>query len=50
MDYLGDEQRARALYQDFKFKVIAALPPNSAWTLTGRHIEQEIVRIETRSK
>src|SRR6185437_17029722 len=39
MDYLSDEQRARTLYQDFKFRVIAALPPNTAWTLTGRRIE-----------
>jgi uncharacterized protein DUF6166 len=48
MDYLGDEQRARALYQDFKFITIAELPPNQPWTLTGRQIEQEITRIEAR--
>jgi hypothetical protein len=29
MDYFGDEQRVLALYQDFKFRVIAALPPNT---------------------
>ena len=50
MDYLGDEQRALALYQDFKFKVIAALPPNSAWTLTGRQIENTIARMPNRQK
>jgi hypothetical protein len=48
MDYLGDEQRARTLYQDFKFRVIAALPPNTAWTLTGRHIENAIARMPNR--
>jgi hypothetical protein len=41
---------ARALYQHFKFNVILILPMNEAWTLTGSHIEQEIVRIEARSK
>lgn len=48
MDYLGDEQRARALYQDFKFTTIVKLPRNQAWTLTGRQIEIEIARLETR--
>ena len=50
MDYLGDEQRAGALYQDFKFRVIAALPRDSAWTLTGRQIENAIARIRNRQK
>lgn len=50
MDYLGDEQRARELYQDFKFTTIAKLPRNQAWTLTGRQIEQQITRIEARRK
>ena len=51
MDYLGEEP-ARALYQQFKFNVILILilPMNEAWILTGCHIEQEIVRIEARSK
>ena len=48
MDCLGDEQRARALYQDFKFTTIAGLPANQPWTLTGRQIEQEIARIQAR--
>jgi len=42
IDYLGNEERARGLYQGFKFKVIATFPPNSEWTLTGRQIEQAI--------
>ncbi len=48
IDYLGDEGRARGLYQDFKFKVIAAFPTNSEWTLTGRQIESAIARIATK--
>jgi len=50
MDYLGDEQRARALYQEFKFTTIAMLPNNQPWTLTGRQIEQAIMRIEARRR
>jgi hypothetical protein len=50
MDYLGDEQRARALYQDFKFTNIAKLGPNQPWTLTGGQIEQAIRRIEAPRK
>jgi hypothetical protein len=50
MDYLGDEQRARELYQEFKFTTIAELPPNQPWTLTGRQIEQAIAKIEARRK
>jgi hypothetical protein len=45
MDYLGDEARARALYQDFKFRVIAAFSANSDWILTGAQIENALVRI-----
>ncbi len=44
MDYLGDEASARVLYQDFKFRVIAAFPTNSEWTLTGREIEHVLAR------
>ena len=50
MDYLGDEQRARALYQDFKFTTIAKLRPNQPWTLTGEQIEQAIRRIGAQRK
>jgi len=45
LDYLGDEERARALYQDFKFKVVAGFPTNSAWRLTGRQIENAIAKM-----
>jgi len=42
LDYLEDEEQARALYQHFKFRVIAGLPQNAEWTLTGRQIEQAL--------
>jgi len=50
MDYLGDESRVRALYQDFKFKVVAAFPGNSDWTLTGCQIETALSRIAGRAQ
>jgi hypothetical protein len=42
MDYFQSEAAARALYQRFKFKVIAALPQNSRWTLNGSQIESAL--------
>jgi hypothetical protein len=42
LDYLGDEQAARSQYQEFKFRVIAALPRNTDWTLNGRDIESAL--------
>ena len=45
MDYLGVEEQARQLYQQFKFAVIARLEPHSEWMLTGRQIESAIARI-----
>lgn len=50
LDYLGDQEQARALYQDFKFRVIARLPRNSGWTLTGRQIEDAMAKIARRQK
>lgn len=50
MDYLGDEQRARVLYHDFKFSTIAKLSTSKPWALTGRQIELEIARIESRRR
>ncbi len=49
LDYLGDEQLARSQYQHFKFRVVAGLPPNATWTLTGRQIEQAL-RADARHK
>lgn len=45
MDYFGDEERARALYQQFKFAVIAGFASNSDWILNGRQVEYAIARI-----
>jgi hypothetical protein len=45
MDYWGNEERASALYQQFKFAVIARFAPNSDWALTGCQIENAIARI-----
>ena len=50
MDYFGDEEQARALYQDFKFRVIAKFPANSEWTLSGREIERAISRLSILQK
>jgi hypothetical protein len=45
IDYLGDEERVRALYQDFKLKAVARFPANSEWRLTRRQIENAISKI-----
>jgi hypothetical protein len=45
IDYLSDEERARALYQSFKFKVVARFPTNSEWRLTGRQIDNAIAKM-----
>jgi hypothetical protein len=44
-DYLGDDQRALALYQDFKFAVISNFSMDSGWFLTDREIENAITKI-----
>ena len=36
-DALGDDDRARDCYQDFKFKVVARLPADG-WTLTAEQV------------
>jgi hypothetical protein len=42
LDYLGDAEEARRHYQNFKFRVIAGLPQNAGWTLTGSQIERAL--------
>lgn len=42
----GDRDRALALYQDFKFKVIARLPMDSDFVLTDEQIESAISEID----
>jgi hypothetical protein len=48
VDYLVDQERARSLYQEFKFRTIAGLPRNAEWTMTGSQVEQAIRRISCR--
>ena len=50
MDYLGDEEQARALYQNFKFRVIARFALNSDWVLTGREIDSAISTLLVRQR
>lgn len=38
-DYLKDDERAQQLYQDFKWRVIAALPQSTGWTLAPEEID-----------
>jgi hypothetical protein len=38
-DHLGDSEHALSLYQDFKWKVIAALPQGKPWELTPAQID-----------
>src|SRR5262245_29763304 len=40
-DYFGDDQEALALYQSFKFTVIASLPKRG-WTLTSEQNQQAL--------
>lgn len=44
-DYLGNEEKAVALYQEFKEDVIAALP-HERWTLTSSEIDRALQSIQ----
>lgn len=46
MDLWGDAERARRLYQPFKFKVIARLEQGQEWTLMADQIEIAVRQIE----
>ena len=47
LDHLnGDRERALALYQDFKFKVISRLPMDKDFVLTDEQIESAISQID----
>lgn len=48
-DYLGDDQQALAIYQEFKFQVIAALP-DRWWKLTGHDIDKALKRMAENRK
>lgn len=41
----GDRERALALYQDFKFRVIAGLDMDKDFELTDERVEAEIAKI-----
>jgi hypothetical protein len=46
-DYFGEDlERARSLYMDFKFQVVARLDMNSGFTLDSKTIENAITSIE----
>ncbi|MBZ5660022.1 MAG: DUF6166 domain-containing protein [Acidobacteriia bacterium] len=42
----GDQERALALYQDFKWKVIAGLPQDQDFVLTDEQVESVISEID----
>lgn len=46
-DHLGDDHAALALYQDFKFNVVAALP-GSWWKLTSEDLNRCLRRIQSK--
>jgi len=45
LDYYGKDAPELRYYQDFKFRVVAALPQESDWTMTGAQIETAMVEI-----
>lgn len=45
---LDDTERARRVYQAFKFAVIAPLPRDESWSMTGGFILQQIEQLEAR--
>jgi hypothetical protein len=47
-DSCDDEARALACYQEFKRRVVQALPPDG-WKLTSAQIEETVKRIEARA-
>jgi hypothetical protein len=44
--FKGDQVRAKELYQDFKFKVIARLPMDEDFQLTDEQVESAISQID----
>ncbi|HEY8097180.1 MAG TPA: DUF6166 domain-containing protein [Methylobacter sp.] len=39
-DFLGDDEQAIQLYQDFKFEVIARWAQNEPWSIAGQQIAE----------
>lgn len=50
LDYLGDKAKAFHLHQEFKWKIIAPLPAEKDWELTGDQIDTIVREIEERRK
>lgn len=48
LDYFGDADRAKALYQSFKFAVIADLPMDQPWEITSDEISTLLETIGAR--
>lgn len=44
-DALGDDGRARGVYQQLKFKLVAGLP-EGGWTLTGQDVLDAVAEVE----
>lgn len=40
LDHFGDVDRARRLYQSFKFRVVANWPAEREWKITGSEIDE----------
>ena len=38
-DHLGDDKQALALYQDFKWAVVAHMPIDESWELTSEEVD-----------
>ena len=47
--HLGDDERAVALHQDFKWALVAKLP-RTGWTLTSAQIQQALDSIAAKSR
>lgn len=45
-DHLGNDERAIALHQDFKWALVAKLP--HSWTLTSHQIDQALQNVHER--
>lgn len=46
VDFLGSQDTAEWVYQDFKDAVIARLPQGKSWKLTGQEIAQTLNTME----
>ena len=47
-DHTGDDDQALAIYQSFRFAVVAGLSENG-WTLTSREINEAVQKIQDQS-